>query len=235
MNGGIPQAPKLTAHSAADEERSRQVGRSSPPAMSRQSLHSKARIGLSATILTAIAASTPEISKVELSIFRWVNGLPVAFRIVFATTMQLGSLAAVPSVAGAALLARRPQLAKELLLAGGGSWCAAKVMKVAVPRERPALLLNGVLLHGREQSGTGFPSGHTAVAAALATVAGQSLGPAVASCAWASVITVALGRTYVGAHLPVDVIGGGALGFTIGTMFVSRRLPSVGDRGGKLV
>ncbi|MGI8789952.1 MAG: phosphatase PAP2 family protein [Actinomycetota bacterium] len=139
--------------------------------------------------------------------------------------MQLGSLSAVPASAGVGLLKRRPALAADLVLAGGLSWGAAKAMKVMVARERPALLLTEVLIHGREQGGSGFPSGHAAVAAALATVAGDHL-PAPPRCPTVALIAaVALARVYIGAHMPVDVVGGGALGFTIGTAVMARHSP----------
>lgn len=182
-------------------------------------------IGVFSTAASAMMAATPGISSLELSLFRLVNQLPGSFRIALASVMQLGSLSAVPASAGVALLKRRPALAADLALAGGLSWGAAKAMKVMVARERPALLLTEVLIHGREQGGSGFPSGHAAVAAALATVAGDHL-PAPARCPTVALIAaVALARVYIGAHMPVDVVGGGALGFTIGTAVMARHSP----------
>ncbi len=137
--------------------------------------------------------------------------------------MQLGSLAAVPTTAGLALLKQRPALAKDLALAGGLSWCGAKAMKVLVARERPALLLVEVLIHGREQGGSGFPSGHAGVAMALVTVAANHLPSSASRAIWASAAGVCIARIYIGAHLPIDVVGGSALGYTIGTAVSARR------------
>ena len=191
--------------------------------MSGGSLIFRLGIGVSATALSARTAATPEISSLELSLFRLVNQLPATLRIVLSTVMQLGSLAAVPATAGLALTKQRPVLAADLALAGGLSWVAAKAMKVMVARERPALLLSEVLIHGREQGGSGFPSGHAAVATALATVAGYHLPLPAERAARGSVVMVALARIYIGAHLPVDAVGGGALGYTIGTGVKARR------------
>ncbi|CAN5429566.1 MAG: phosphatase PAP2 family protein [Actinomycetota bacterium] len=179
-----------------------------------------------ATALVAMMAANPGISNLELSLFRLVNELPSSFRVALSSVMQLGSLSAVPATAGVALLKRRPALATDLALAGGLSWVAAKALKRMVARERPALLLTKVLIQGREQGGSGFPSGHAAVAAALATVAGHHLPALAGHMSRASVAAVALARVYIGAHLPVDVLGGGGLGFTIGTAVLVRHLPT---------
>ena len=79
---------------------------------------------------------------------------------------------------------------------------------------------------GGEQGGSGFPSGHAAVAAAMATVAGHHLPALAGHMTRASVAAVALARVYIGAHLPVDVLGGGGLGFSIGTAVLVRHLPT---------
>jgi membrane-associated phospholipid phosphatase len=174
-------------------------------------------IATAATSLSALAAMTPGVSRFEQLVFRTVNRLPPILELPLATVMQLGSLGAIFSSAGIARLLHRRELAVELLLSGGISYVAAKGAKIIVARERPGLLLTEVLLRGRAQSGRGFPSGHAAVAAALATIAARRLTPAARRAAWASAGTVSLARIYVGAHLPIDVVGGTALGFGIGT------------------
>jgi len=183
-------------------------------------------IGVCATALSAMMAANPGISSLEQSLFRLVNQLPASFRVALSTVMQLGSLAAVPATAGVALSKGRPALGTDLALAGGLSWVAAKAMKVMVARERPALLLTDVLIHGHAQGGSGFPSGHAAVAASLATVAGHQLPFPAGRVTRDLVAAVALARVYIGAHLPIDVLGGGALGFTIGTAVLVRHFPT---------
>jgi membrane-associated phospholipid phosphatase len=168
-------------------------------------------------VVSAVAARTPGVSRPELAMFRTVNNLPPSFEFPLTIVMQLGALGAVPASAGVALIAGKRALALDLLTAGSSAWLAAKAGKVIVARERPGLLIAEVLLRGRPQSGRGFPSGHAAVAAAMATVAGRHLGAAGRLAASVAAQTVALARVYVGAHLPVDSVGGAAMGIAIGS------------------
>jgi len=60
----------------------------------------------------------------------------------------------------------------------------------------------------------GYPSGHAAVAAALTVIVAAYLSRRWAIVAICLAIIVPLCRTYIGAHLPLDLIGGAALGVT---------------------
>ena len=66
--------------------------------------------------------------------------------------------------------------------------------------------------------GLGFVSGHAAVAAALAAAAWPWLGRTGRIVAVGLVVVVCVARIHVGAHLPLDVIGGVGLGVAIATV-----------------
>jgi uncharacterized membrane protein YbhN (UPF0104 family)/membrane-associated phospholipid phosphatase/tRNA A-37 threonylcarbamoyl transferase component Bud32 len=167
---------------------------------------------------SAVAARRRGLSRLEVDTFRLVNDLPAALERPLVVVMQAGSLAAVPATALLALVARRPRLARDLMTGGGLAWLLAKVAKAVVGRGRPGSLLDQVLLRGATEAGLGFPSGHVAVAAALATAAAPHLGRTARRTVWAVVAMVAVARIYVGAHLPVDVVGGAALGWLAGAL-----------------
>jgi glycosyltransferase 2 family protein len=208
-----------------------------PPAPSGPSSGRELLLWSAATLASAWLATAPRVHARELSLFRLFNELPPQLELPVWLVMQMGSLSAVPAGAGAALVAREPQLAADLALAGGLSWAAAKGAKRVIRRERPAVFVAELLLRGRPQAGLGFPSGHAAVAAALATAVTPRI-PAVARlAAWGSVAGVAIARIYVGAHLPVDVFGGVALGSAISSGVrlwrrKTRRLPRKLDSPG---
>jgi undecaprenyl-diphosphatase len=73
-----------------------------------------------------------------------------------------------------------------------------------------------VVIRGAEAHGRGFVSGHAATLAALATVAWPWLGRRGRVVVVVLVTVVGLTRIYVGAHLPLDVVGGAGLGIAVG-------------------
>lgn len=64
----------------------------------------------------------------------------------------------------------------------------------------------------------GYPSGHAAVSAALTVVVAAHLSKRWAIAALGLGLAVIFGRMYVGAHLPLDVVGGAALGTVVGSI-----------------
>jgi undecaprenyl-diphosphatase len=167
-------------------------------------------------VAAVLAVRGGAVSGAEASVFRVVNGTTVLPFVVVWPLMQFGNVLVVPASALAAAALRRWELAGELLLAGGATYFLAKVVKGLAPRGRPAGLLSDVVIRGAAAHGRGFVSGHAAVLTALATVAWPWLGRRGRIAAVSLVVVVSLARLYVGAHLPLDVVGGAALGLAVG-------------------
>src|SRR5689334_15719677 len=177
------------------------------------------RVGLGLVVLGIgfLIAQQGQLSALERDLFRLVNDLPGFFFPVVWAVMQLGNVVAVPTLAAVALLTRRFRLARDLLLSGLLAYYAADLVKGVVGRERPSGLPVGAVLHEGVVGGAGFISGHAAVAAAMATAAAPYLTRRWRRVVWALAWTVGLARIYVGAHLPLDVVGGLAAGWAIGS------------------
>ncbi|HVL06560.1 MAG TPA: phosphatase PAP2 family protein [Acidimicrobiales bacterium] len=164
---------------------------------------------------TLVPLRRDRIGRREQKAFRMVNNLPDRLYVPTWPVMQLGALGAAPATAAVALAAGNRQLAGRLLAGGTAAWLLAKVVKRLVRRGRPVALLAAVRTRGHEATGLGYLSGHAAVSVALATAAWPHLGARGRRAALALVSVVGLSRIYVGAHLPLDVAGGAALGLLV--------------------
>ncbi len=179
---------------------------------------------ISLLTLSSLAAGRPGISSWERRTFLRTNRLPSFLQLPLSVIMQAGSLGAVFVAAGAALLRREPRLAGMLLGDGLVAYYAAKLLKKVVQRDRPIDLCPGAQERGQPATGLGFPSGHAAVAAALAEAVAPTLSAKGQTAVWTAVALVTLARVYVGAHFLTDVVGGAALGRAVA--LAQRRLRS---------
>jgi undecaprenyl-diphosphatase len=175
------------------------------------------RLGAAVSVLLLASAGvrSDRVEPPERAVFRAVNDLPLPSWLYPAIwlLMQFGNIGAVPAVALLALLTRRLRMALDMALAGGAIYLVAKLVKEFVERGRPQTLLDDVHILGEAARGLGYVSGHSAVAVALAAVAAPYLPRWGRWLAWSLAVAVLLARMYVGAHLPLDVLGGAALGY----------------------
>jgi undecaprenyl-diphosphatase len=173
-------------------------------------------LAFAAFIVSSTAARRQEVSPSEEQLFRLVNDAPDRYHLPVWAVMQSGSLAAVFVVSGLLRRSGPARRARAALVAGITVWAGVKAIKPLVGRGRPARHLDMVSVRGHEQSGLGYPSGHTAVATTLAIISACRLRPGGRLAAAAVAVTTAGARIYVGAHLPLDVIGGAAVGVLAG-------------------
>ncbi len=129
--------------------------------------------------------------------------------------MQLGSLGG--GLAAGALLARRDRRTGiATMVAVTAAWGGSKLVKRSTRRGRPEAHLDEIVIRGAPQRGLGFPSGHAGVATVVALMAAPVLPRAAALAVAGAAVTTVAARVYVGAHLPLDVAGGAAMGFVLG-------------------
>ena len=172
-------------------------------------------VGAVVLVLTALPVDADAVPDAEAGVFRMLNGTTVLPFVLVWPVMQLGNVIVVPASAAVAAALRRWRLAGELLLAGGATYVLAKVVKGIVTRGRPDGLLTDVVIRGADAVGRGFISGHAATLTALAAVAWPWLGRRGRIAVAVLVTVVCLTRVYVGAHLPLDVVGGAGLGLAV--------------------
>ena len=168
-------------------------------------------------VLSAVAVHPDRVSGAEEAVFRALNAIPdLAYWPVW-VVMQLGNLLAIPAAALVVLISRRWRLAGALLLAGGAKTVLSRAVKDVVTRHRPASVIDDVVRRGdASATGEAFVSGHAVIAFSIAVLVHPYLPPGKRWIPWALATVVCVGRVYVGAHLPLDVVGGAALGTAVG-------------------
>jgi undecaprenyl-diphosphatase len=177
-----------------------------------------AKAALAAAVLGgATYVATTGVPAWEEQVFTWLHDMPRAVDYALWLPMQAGSAWAPPIAAliGWRLTRSwRPTLGA--LAAGWGGWWLAKAVKAQVERGRPsAELPDEVVRDTAVTEGLGFVSGHSTVAFACAAILSPYLSSRWRVAGYALATTVGLSRVVVGAHLPLDVVGGAALGLTL--------------------
>ena len=192
-------------------------------------------VGLVGLSVSAGLAAADSPGSIEVAVFRWFNDPPRVVGAVMAVVNPLlrpVGLALLIVIALSLLALTRREVFWPLVLAASSAGVLAYVidnaMKLIVDRGRPPAYLPDVLFHGypTDPRGTGYPSSHTAVIVSVIVGAWPWLnrpwrvGGVVAAAA------VGLNRMYVGAHFPLDVLGGVSVGLVAGgiVLVVGQRL-----------
>jgi undecaprenyl-diphosphatase len=171
----------------------------------------------------------------ERDTFDAVNGLPDTLNPVLWPFQQIGAILVAPVLALVALVLRRYRLALALFLAAVLKLVLERVVKAIVSRERPGSSIGSSAdLRGDvSAAGESFVSGHAVLVAAMACLIAPYLPGRWKAVPWVLVALVMVGRVYVGAHNPLDVICGAGLGIAIGSalnLVVGVPAPDARDR-----
>jgi undecaprenyl-diphosphatase len=186
--------------------------------------------------LSTAAAAGGDVSAFEADVFHAVNDLPDALEPVM-WVFQLAGLVLLPLlVAAAALLARRRWLALCLVLLVPLKLLVEKaVIKQLVERQRPGVTVcNGDAgcghFRGVPLEGPSYVSGHAIIAWSVATLLVPYLGRRGRVLVVGIAALNSLARVYLGAHNPLDVVGGAALGILVGVLVLAILQPARRDR-----
>lgn len=178
------------------------------------------RIGAAGIVLIGSAVHARSgLPEWERRIYRSVNGAPDELAPAAWLPMQAGSLTAPFALAGWSYWRTR-DLDPAIAYAASGftTWLVAKGVKKLIGRGRPHDHdpTTNLRLATRTDGSLGYVSGHAAVASTLATVIGSGRSPVAVAGLQTLALLVAGTRIYAGAHLPLDVAGGAALGILVG-------------------
>lgn len=137
---------------------------------------------------------------------------------VLPVATDLGSMYAAAGAAVALWLSGRKRLARDALGAAAAAWAVAQAAKSLYARPRP-YHDEEVHVLVRRPAGLSYPSGHPAVASALARVLAPELPSPLRPLVERIPRFVGLSRVYVGVHYPTDVIGGTLIGRAVGDLW----------------
>jgi membrane-associated phospholipid phosphatase len=181
--------------------------------------------------ICAVVAADGQVGPVERAAFHAINGLPDWLYQPMLLFQYLGVLAMPLVVAVGALAFRRGRLAAALVLVVPLKLALERVVKLLVQRERPGTTVPDAILRGVHPAGLSFVSGHAIITFAIAGLLALVLPRRWAVLGFVLAALNAVARVYLGAHNPLDVVGGAAVGLAIAAA-LDLVLDVAGDRGG---
>jgi undecaprenyl-diphosphatase len=175
--------------------------------------------GLGVLAVGMVVVRDGDVPGWEESVFHAINDLPGALYPVLWPFQQIGAVLVGPVLALVAAILRRFRLAVALLAATVLKLLLERAVKEMVVRERPGTSIGAdVELRGDVHvAGPSFVSGHAVMVAAIACLVTPYLPRRWRPVPWVLVGLVMVARVYVGAHNPLDVVCGAALGIVIGS------------------
>jgi membrane-associated phospholipid phosphatase len=179
----------------------------------------------------AVIVADGRVGPAERAVFHAVNGLPDWLYLPMLLFQYLGVLAMPLVVAAGALAFRRWRLAAALVLVVPLKLAAERAVKLLVERERPGTTVPDAILHGVPSAGLSFVSGHAIITFAIAGLLVLVLPRRWGILAFVLATLNAVARVYLGAHNPLDVVGGAAIGLAIAAV-LDLALDVARDRGG---
>lgn len=174
-----------------------------------------------AAVLLSRGADMP---KWEVSMFYAFFNLPELLFWPFIVITQLGSFYILLLLAAVYFFWKRYHIVLRLLLTGFLAYIATGFAKDIWGRGRPFDLLPDVAHLEYVVRGPGFPSGHMALAVALALTIGHYAPKKYQWVVVVWIVGVGLSRMYLGVHTPLDIVGGFAIGWAAYALFRHVRL-----------
>lgn len=173
--------------------------------------------GSALTVLCAVAAGSAATGQADRAVFLHINALPDMLYRPLWLIQLIGVLGAPAVVAAIACCTRRFRLALALaLLIPAKQVVERQVIKDVVHHARPGALWPEATLRDVPIAGMSFPSGHAMIVFGMVALLGPYLGRRVRIALVTGAVLAVVARIYLGAHTPLDVLGGAGAGLAVG-------------------
>ena len=195
-------------------------------------------LSVAAIALSAWLAVQPGAQTAQTAVVEWFNQPPQPFAAVFALVNPL--LRPAPLLLVSLVLMgwvmttasprwQRLEVLRAVVLAYVLAELMTQVLKRVADQPRPLAVIPGLDTHDYPTSprGNAYPSAHTAVAVAVVSALWPWMRWPQRIVGATLAVLIACNRVYIGAHWPVDVLGGAAIGLLSGTVawLVATRWP----------
>jgi undecaprenyl-diphosphatase len=177
-------------------------------------------VGVVVLVICSLVAADG-VPEWEADVFHAINDLPDWLR-PLAWVVQLAGMMGIPFIlAAVALFLRRWRLALALLLLTPIKlFLEHELVKTLIERQRPAITIcNGDLscgnFRGAPLQGLSYVSGHAIILGGLVWLLLPYLGRRGRTVVVVIALAALTARVYIGAHNPLDVVGGAGLGVAI--------------------
>lgn len=171
---------------------------------------------IAATLLFALAvllSRGPDMAPWEVTVFNFIYNRPEFIKPFFFIFTQAGSIHMLALLLLVFFIKRRYDIVFKLLMTTLLAYLITGFAKDIWGRMRPHEFLPNVVNLDYVVRGPGFPSGHTAMATAMALVMYDFLPKKYRFIVPVWIIGVGLSRLYLGVHAPLDIVGGFAVGW----------------------
>ncbi len=191
-----------------------------------------ALVGFVIVAVCAFIVRDGTVGSVERDVFHAINDLPAWLNNGLWPFQQLGNLV-IALIVGVviALCLRQWWVAVAVVAAVVLKLVLEKTVKEIVQRSRPGTSIGDITMRGDVSAhGLSFVSGHAVIITAVAGLLTPILPRPWKWVPWVFVVLNGVGRIYVGAHNPLDILGGVGVGLVIAglldALLVSARRPN---------
>jgi membrane-associated phospholipid phosphatase len=173
-------------------------------------------VGLAVFGLCAVIASNGRVGSVERAVFRSINDRPEWLYRPMQLFQFLGIVVVPLIVAAVFAVMRKWRMAAAVALVMPVKLFVEKIPKQLVSRSRPGTTVPHAILRGDvSPHGLSFTSGHAIIAFGIAGLVAIALPKKWGIFAFVLAGLNGLARIYLGAHNPLDIVGGAAIGLTV--------------------